>query len=102
MPAQRRIKIRLDLLDLNHNVLRTISNRIVEGQVNMATDAEGPTRSMTVSLYDPEQELRLDSDSVGQGALFADRMLRAYYGVQVTPLGLGWVMVPVFTGPIVK
>lgn len=102
MPAQRRIKIRLDLLDLEHNVLRTISNRVVEGQVNMATDAEGPTRSMTLSLFDPNQELRLDSDSVGQGALFADRMLRAYYGVQVSPLGLGWVMVPVFTGPIVK
>ncbi len=98
MPAIRDIRIQLDILDMDGATLSSIDQRVVDGQVNVATDADGPTRSMSVTLYDPERRLRLDSDAPTAGSLFADRMLRAWYGVKVS--GVGWVDVPVFTGPI--
>ena len=83
---------------MDGDVLSSIDQRIIDGQVNVATDADGPTRSMSVTLYDPDHRLRLDSDAPTAGSLFADRMLRAWYGVKVP--GVGWVDAPVFTGPI--
>lgn len=100
MPDQREIRVQLSILDMDGDHLSTIGERIVDGQVNVATDADGPSRSMTVTLYDPENRLRLDSDAPTAGSLFADRMLRARYGVKVP--GVGWVDVPVFTGPVMR
>jgi hypothetical protein len=100
MPAVREIRVQLDILDMDGETLSSIDHRVLDGQVNVATDADGPTRSMSVSLYDPERRLRLDSDAPTAGSLFADRMLRAWYGVNVP--GVGWVDVPVFTGPIMR
>lgn len=97
MPATRTVRARLELLNMNGDVLTVLDNRIVEGQVNVVTDAD-VTRSLSVTLFDPEQKLRLDSDAPTDGSLYADRMLRAYYCVLVP--SLGWVDVPVFTGPI--
>lgn len=98
MGAVRTIRVQVDVLDMEGNVLSSIDQRLVDGQVTVATDADGPTRSLSVTLYDPERRLRLDSDAPTAGSLFADRMLRVTYGVLVP--GIGWVDVPVFTGVI--
>lgn len=98
MPAIREIRVQLDVLDMNGDTLASIDHRIEDGQVNVATDSDGPTRSMSVTLHDPLHRLRLDSDAPDAGSLSADRMLRARYGVLVPTVG--WVDVPVFTGPI--
>lgn len=101
MPAVRKIRVGLDVLNLDGDTLSSIDNRVMEGsQVNVVTGADGPTRSMTVTLYDPNQRLRLDSDAPTDGSLFADRMLRAWYEVYVPTVG--WVRIPVFTGPIMR
>ena len=96
--THRRIAVRLDVLDMDQKHLTSIDNRLLSGEVTVDGTAD-VSRSMSVTLLDPAHRLRLDSDAPDEGALYADRMLRATYLVRV---GGEWVDVPVFTGPITK
>lgn len=98
MRSTAEVRIGLKLLDLNHGELADLSDRLIEGQVNIDTAAE-TVRQMSVTFDDPGHSLALDSDAPTDGALYADRMLQATYGFYVTALGR-WVDVPVFTGPV--
>jgi hypothetical protein len=97
--THRQIRTSIDILDLDGKHRTSLDNRIVSGDVTVDVSAE-ITRSMSLTLWDPTHRLRMDSDSPGDGALYADKMIRAKYGVLVG--GVGWVDVPVFTGPIVS
>jgi hypothetical protein len=97
--THRTIRVQLDVLDLDQVNLATVEENLLAGDVTVDGSAD-VTRSLSVTLWDPEHRLRLDSDAPAAGALFADRMIRAWYGVRVPDVG--WVDVPVFTGPVTK
>jgi hypothetical protein len=94
------IYVTVQVLDLNHNRLADISDRLIDGQVNLDV-TQDVTMSASLQLLDPRRALHFDSDSPGNGALFLDRMLRLIYSVKC-PSPLGWVHCPVFTGPVSK
>lgn len=93
------VRVDVAVTDLNGDVLSRLDPDAISGQVNV--DADAPvTRSLTMSILDPSHSLALDSDSPADGALYLDRMLHVVYSVKVPTLG--WVDVPVFTGPVTK
>lgn len=93
------VKVNLFLMDLNHVHLGGLGHTLIDGQVNFDANAD-ITRSLTLSLVDPERTLSFESDSPADGALYVDRMLRVIYTIGVPTLG--WVDIPVFTGPVAK
>ena len=94
------VHVRLQVLDLNHNALSDISDRLLGGQVNIDA-SEAVTRSLELDLMDPFFTLSLDSNSPDAGALFADRMVRVIVTVQ-TPDRTDSFDVPLFCGPVTK
>lgn len=98
MRSTSQIRVHLTLLNLAGDEVADLSTRLLDGQVNIDTSGE-TVRQLSATLNDPNHELHLDSDAPGDGALYADRMLRATYGFYVPNLGR-WVDVPVFTGPV--
>ncbi len=95
------IRVRVYVLNMEHEVVGRLTEEILDGQVNVDTNADAATRSATISFLDRRRTLDFDSDSPANGALFANRMLRIIYGVRVPELG-EWINVPIFTGPITK
>lgn len=98
MRSTAQVRTRLTMLDLDGSEVADLSSRMLEGQVNIDTTAEA-VRQLSATFLDPDHSLALDSDAPTDGALYADRMLRAEYGFHVPALGK-WVYVPVFTGPL--
>ena len=94
------IRVRVTVLNLEHEPLGDLTNDVLDGQVNIDADAE-VTRSLTVTFLDRRRTLDFDSDSPANGALYANRMLRVAYEVRVDAFG-DWVNVPIFTGPVIK
>lgn len=92
------MRIRMQVLDMDQNILAEPGARLLSGQVDVDADAE-ITRSAALTALDIDNELNLDSSEHFSGGLFIDRMVRIYYGVYVRPLSR-WVDVPIFTGPI--
>ena len=74
------------------------SPRILEGQVNIDVGA-APTRQLTLTAYDPDAKVDVD---LKDGSPRLDRMIRVYYNVFVEIDDVGWVQIPIFTGPITK
>ena len=92
------VRVDVAVLTLDEDELSRIAPHILDGQVDVDADAD-VTRSLTMTVLDPNHSLQLDSDSPDDGALYADRMIQVIYSVLVP--GLGRVDVPVFTGPLV-
>lgn len=84
--------------------LANLSDRLLDGQVDI--DADGDvTRSAAVSLLDPQRSLSFDANSPNEAAVYFDRMVQINYSVSAPSLagfGIGWITIPLFTGPIVK
>lgn len=94
------VRHRFEVLDLGMRPTgQSVTPFVLDGQVNIDADAE-VTRSMGLTILDVDRALGFDGNSPADGALFADRMVRAWYGVRA-PLGQ-WEEVPVFTGPVTK
>lgn len=74
------------------------SPRVIDGQVNIDFGA-APTRQLTMTAYDPEAKVSVD---LRDGSPRIDRMIRVYYNVYVTIDDIGWIQIPIFTGPITK
>jgi hypothetical protein len=91
------IRVRVEVLTLEMKPVSTLSNRVLDGQVNIDATAE-VTRSATLTLLDRDHSLHFDSNSPADGALYADRMLRVWYDVR-SPGG-SWIEVPLITGPV--
>ena len=94
------VRIDVAVLTLDEDELSRITPHILDGQVDVDADGDEATRSLSVTLLDPNHTLHLDSDSPDDGALYADRMIQVIYSVLVPGLSER-VDVPVFTGPIV-
>lgn len=100
LQASHSIDIRVVIMDLDHNALTIVSDRLMDGQVTVDATSE-ITRSLDLDLLDPTGALHLDSKSPDDGAIFADRMIRVRYSV-IDPTGSVRYTTPVFTGPITK
>lgn len=92
--------IDVDVLNLDGDVLSSISPVLLGGQVSVDLDAE-VTRSASLQFLDPRHALNFDTDSPDDGALYADRMIRVRYGVEVADLSRT-VWATVFVGPVTK
>ena len=93
------IRVRVNVLDMDQNLLGSSTGRILSGQVDV--DASAPvTRSAGLTILDSDHLLNLDSSATFGGSLYLDRMVSITYGVQSAEWPT-WVDVPIFTGPIV-
>lgn len=72
------------------------SPRVMSGQVNIDVDA-APTRQASLTAYDPDGLVDVD---FRDGTPRIDRMIRIYYNVFVDIDDIGWVQIPIFTGPV--
>jgi hypothetical protein len=93
------MQVRVLLLTLSGTEVADLTSRLLDGQVDIDSTAE-TTRSLDLSLNDPDHVLHLDSRGLGDGALFLDRLISVIYGVFVPSLNR-WVEVPIFRGPII-
>jgi len=94
-----KLRVRVRMQNLDGDTLSELTDRLADGQVNIDTTGEAD-RQCGLTLDDPHHTLNLDSSGPSDGALYADRMIRADWGLYVDALG-EWVDVPVFTGPVV-
>ena len=94
------VRIDVAVMTLDEDELSRITPHIIDGQVDVDADGDETTRSLTLTVLDPNHALHLDSDNPDDGALYADRMLQVVYSVLVPGLSER-VDVPVFTGWIV-
>lgn len=94
------LRIQVQLLDLEQNVVADISSMLIDGQVNADKTAD-VTRSCSITLFDKDRQLPLDSNAPTDGALFLDRMIRVNYITRSFELFDHDVSIPIFTGPIV-
>lgn len=98
--SSHEIRVRASLLTLQEKEISNLSDFVSDGQVNVDVTA-AVDRSLTLSLFDPRARLSFDPDSPADSALFLNRMVKVTYGVWVNS-SVGWVDLPVFTGPITK
>lgn len=89
----------VQILDLDHNILADVSDRVTEGQVDCKLDGKVSTRSCTVTLFDPGREVAIDGADAGDGALFYDKMIAASVRFKGPRIGR-WVHIPIFCGPM--
>lgn len=87
---------RLFLLDTRERIEDEITDLMTEGSVDLDTTAE-IDRSASITLEDPLYRVAFDATSPARAALYAHKLLRATYGVEVDGV---WVDIPVCTGPI--
>lgn len=92
-------EIDVDVLKMDESHLGNLRPQFLDGQVNLQRDGV-VKRTATLTFYDPDHSLHLDSDSPFEGAVFADRMIRVRHIVKVP--GIGEVRATPFVGPIVK
>lgn len=96
------VSIAVDLLDLDGNVLGSVTPKMLDGQVQGDRhgfgDPRGPQRKLTLTLLDPNNALNVDTDDPDDGTVYYDRLIRVTYSVYVVALD-DWIDVPVFTGP---
>lgn len=100
-------RVRVNVLNLEGDTLTHIDPVILDGQIvveyveGTALDEDRVSRTLTMTFLDPDHRLNFDSESPGDGALYADRKLRVYYSIRVDDLGR-WVTTVPFTGPVVS
>lgn len=93
--------IRVQVLNLSGDYLYDVSDRLLDGgQVDY--DADGDTESTaSLSFYDPDNAMDIDTNSPNDGAMFMDRMVRILHCI-APPDGSLWYEVPIFCGPMTK
>jgi hypothetical protein len=92
------IRIRIMVLNMDHDPISDLSDRLLAGQINFDTSQE-PSRTLELTLSDPSGTITLNPDSPEDGALFMDRMIRVVYSI-APPDRSEWFNIPVFTGPV--
>lgn len=92
------IKIRSQILDLDHNVLASLTGFVLSGQVDIDVSQE-VHRTAQITLLDPENSFGIDTDTPNNAGSMASRMLAIQYGVRSQQFPK-WVWVPIICGPI--
>jgi hypothetical protein len=96
--------IRIEVLNLDGESLASITPTFLSGQVVINRRAD-IRRVLTLQFSDPGHALNFDSESPGDGVLYADRMLRVYDTIRYVDPTDGQphrvTCIP-FTGPVVR
>lgn len=103
LAGSRRMELVVELLDRDeqpHASLTAPESRIVDGAVHVDATAD-VTRSLTLTILDPEGRLHLDPSSPSRTALFADQFVRVARRDYIDTLGR-YVRCPMFWGPITR
>ena len=102
LTSTHHVRIKLELVNFNHDRIMDLSKMLVDGQVNIAANAE-ITRTCSVKLWDPENLSGLDSTTPTAGANYYTKMLRVTYIVwRHGDTANNEVAMPIFTGPILS
>lgn len=99
--SHHRIAVTVQLLDLSHNYAGDVSNRLLSGQVDIDADADEATRTCSLELLDPFNQLHLDSDAPDDGSIYYTRMFKIIYHVISIDETLQF-NIPIFCGPLTK
>jgi hypothetical protein len=92
------LRIRVNLMDLNHNHKKNLTPYFSEGQVTVDADAD-VTRELDLTLFDPAGKVRLEPDDPSETGIFIADMISVIYVVQ-DPKTDDWFEIPVFCGPV--
>jgi len=99
--SHHRIRRTVRILDLDHQLVEDVTDRFIDGQVNVDARAT-PSRSATVSLFDPSHLVGIDMASPFDGTVSPRYLLELHRGIYVDTLSR-WVDIPVgvlwFTKP---
>lgn len=93
---ERRIHVRV--LDLEHNVLSSLTPRFVEGEVTGDVTRD-VSRVATMKFLDPSRSIHFEPDGPSSIPVHRRRMLQVGYSVRVPALA-EWVTSWVCTGPV--
>ena len=92
------IRIRVRMLDLDHNYIDDYSDLFVDGMVSVDADAE-ITRALDLTLFDPFRRVNLDPDSPGRTSVYMTNMFSIVFVVMNAKRTKTWE-IPVFCGPV--
>jgi hypothetical protein len=92
------MRIRLRLLDLDHNYKKDLTDYFYDGQVTVDNTAE-VTRALDLTLMDPRKQVHIDPDSPSRTSVFISDMISVVFVVQRPDRSKEWD-IPVFCGPI--
>lgn len=98
LASPHRIRIRVRLLDLNHNYLKDLTDFFADGSVSVDTGA-ACTRALDLVLLDPFNKVHLDPDSPSRASIFMSDMVSVVYVVK-DPNSTATYEIPIFCGPI--
>lgn len=97
--GSHRFSVRVQLMDLDHNYLANLSDKVMDGQVSVNWSGEEATRSLELSVFDPDFDLGFDTSEFTDGIWFLDRMVQVVVEFYVPALARV-IEVPIFTGPV--
>jgi len=94
-------RIELQVLNLEGKVLRSLTPRVLDGQVviDVNQGPKVPSRICAIRFLDPARSLGFEPQSIGDAPMFRSRMIRVVDSRFVPGLD-DWVDCDVFTGPI--
>ena len=102
LASNHEMNVTIDLLDLLHRRVGSLTQRLIDGQVDVDAGAERVTRTCSVSLLDPQRATGLES-ATDTMPTYVTRMLAITVSVRPPAVGATvqpWIDVPVFTGPV--
>jgi hypothetical protein len=92
------IRIRVRLLDLDHNYKKDLTDYFYDGLVTVDDTAQ-VTRALDLTLLDPKQKVHIDPDSPSRTSIFITDMISIIYVVSRPDRTRSWE-IPVFCGPV--
>lgn len=98
LATSHRMRVSLRILDHNEVPISSLQAQILSGSVSVDAGAD-VTRSLDVTLLDPEHKLRFDPASPAAAAIYADNFIAVTRGTYIESLNR-WIDVPVFWGPV--
>lgn len=98
--SPHRVRRSVTLMDLSHNVLDDLTDRLEGGQMNFDMDAD-ITRSAPMSFIDPTRQIDLDGDTPEAGTMHLKYMI-SVDKIYTSVLTGKTFEVPLITGPIRK
>ena len=93
-----RMRVQIAIRDNDEEVIETPDRMVLEGSVTIDADSE-VSRSLDLTLLDPDNKVRFNPSNPAQGVLFAGFFIAVQYGVYVDALE-DWIDAPIFWGII--
>jgi hypothetical protein len=78
-----RIRQTVQIRDLDHNLVRDVSDRLLDGQVDVDSSNTTATRTASVTLFDPGNDIGFDQDNPARGIVSPKYLLRLKRGIYV-------------------